>query len=69
MAGELQYSSFKSPCYKCSERYPLCHADCEKYKKAKEEHEARCRKVNDRNNAETVIVDYIQARKQVRRKR
>lgn len=67
MPGELQYSSFKSPCYKCTERHPLCHAECVKYRAAKEEHEARCKKVNDRNNAETVIVDYIQSRKQKKR--
>ena len=64
MPGELQYSSFKSPCYQCQDRHPLCHAECERYKTAKAEHEKRCEKVNGRNNKETVIVDYIQARKQ-----
>ncbi len=28
-----------SPCYKCEERTAECHATCERYRKAKEEHE------------------------------
>lgn len=27
-------------CYQCPDRYPGCHAECEKYQKQKEEYEA-----------------------------
>lgn len=27
----------KSPCYKCSERSAVCHADCERYKAFQEQ--------------------------------
>ena len=29
----------KNPCYMCEDRYGGCHAECEKYKEWKENHE------------------------------
>ena len=36
-----------NPCFKCEERTPKCHSECEKYKKFKIDHAAEQKKKKD----------------------
>lgn len=48
--------SVNFPCKDCPDRHPACWSDCEKYKKAKEEHAEKLRQIKKHKQTETDVL-------------
>jgi len=60
---------WNSPCRKCMERYVGCHGKCERYIKAKAEHDEVMKQRKKENNMNAYVSDCVRKNRKRRKKK
>ena len=55
--GEIVKHTQITCCYRCEDRHPNCHSECETYKKQKKDHEEYLMYVRDERDVEAFIAE------------